>query len=505
MDLQTTNRRIGLAQTIFDDFDERPVDCDFVLPDFLPDIAAIMKCTLHPTVQTYQISGDRLSVDGTVRIHILYLDEERRCVRCFEHTQPFNSEFTVKGLTADCMIALHAAPNYVNCRATGPRRVDIHGAFSVKLTVTGKTDTTVVETAEGDGLHTKSCAVRYTVPSMGVDKAFTLNEVLELEGEDTAQTVIRYDARICLDDCKQLVGKAVVKGDLLLNTVYITDTESGSMRCVKHRIPFSQIVDVDGMDENTLCDYRAEVLSAEVQPIQNPNGENRLLSVSVKVALHAQCYQTDACNVVCDAFHTQYPLNAPLCRLETQCMTEIRKETVTARQTVALPDSSVAQVLDMWCAPLTVQVTDGTITGRSTVCLLVRDESGTVSYFERPIDCELPMTVDGDCTVSATLLDTEYTVSGEQIELRLQIVIKTCPVAKQPIRAITDIQMDETAPYPCAEGMETCQVKILFANAGDSVWEIAKAEHVSPAHICEENELTEDTVQERTALLIPLR
>ncbi len=504
MDLQTTNRRIGLAQTIFDDFDERPIDCDFVLPDFLPDIAAILKCTLHPTVQTYQLSGDRLSADGTVRIHLLYLDEDRRCVRCFENTQPFTSEFTVKGLTADCEITLAATPNYVNCRATGPRRVDIHGAFSVKLTVKGQTDTAVVEAAHGDCLHTKTCGVQYTIPTRGVDKTFTLNEVLELEGEDVAHAVIRHDATVCLSDCKQLAGKAVVKGDLLLTTVFVTHLENGTLRCVKHRIPFSQILDIDGMVEDTLCDYSAAVLTAEVQPIANPNGENRLLSLSVKIALHAQCYQTDACEIVCDAFHTRYPLKAPLCRVETQCITEIRQETVTVRQSLTLPDQNVARVLDVWCAPITAQVADDTVTGRSTVCLLVCDENGTVSYFERPLTCELPISPAHVCHVSAVLLDIEHTVSGDQLELCFQIAVKACRATTQSVHAITDLQLDETAPYPCTAGMEGCRVKVLFANAGDSVWEIAKAEHVSPVEICKENELTEDTLPERTALLIPL-
>lgn len=61
MDIQVTNKVIGTTESLFDDFDERPVDCDFVLPDYLPDIAAVLKCTMKPVVQSKQLSGDRLS------------------------------------------------------------------------------------------------------------------------------------------------------------------------------------------------------------------------------------------------------------------------------------------------------------------------------------------------------------------------------------------------------------------------------------------------------------
>lgn len=40
MDLKVMNKGIAVCETLFDDFDEASVDCDFVLPDYCPDIAA---------------------------------------------------------------------------------------------------------------------------------------------------------------------------------------------------------------------------------------------------------------------------------------------------------------------------------------------------------------------------------------------------------------------------------------------------------------------------------
>ena len=89
MDLSVMSKRISSTQTLFDDFEEHPVDCDFVLPDYLPDIAAVLKCTMRPMIQTKQMSGDRVMADGTVCMRILYLDEARKCIRTCEFSQPF--------------------------------------------------------------------------------------------------------------------------------------------------------------------------------------------------------------------------------------------------------------------------------------------------------------------------------------------------------------------------------------------------------------------------------
>ncbi len=503
MELQTTLRRIGLTRTIFDDFDERPVDCDFMLPDFLPDIAAVLKCTMKPIVQSHQISGDRVMADGTVYLHVLYLDEERKCVRSFENSQPFTSVFTVKDLSSNDTVSLTAKPNYVNCRATGPRRVDIHGAFCVKLTVTGRTDMEIVETVSAKDLYSKGCTVDYSVPNGCAQKMFTLNEVLELES--AAEMIIRSEAHIAITDCKQMSGKAVIKGDILLKTVYVTDVAAGAVCQAKHTIPFSQILDADGLAENMLCESHAEILSCDIKPAQNPNGESRLLSVSVKSALTLQCFANESCEILTDAFHTLYPLSLTTERITPCCLTHLSCETVTLPQSLVLPEGDFASLLDVWSDITAVSCADGTLQGQLLVQLLACDSNGVVSYFERPLDITVPLGADCEkADATATVLETEATLAGDRLELSLKLCICRRTMVTESHLAITALQADESAPYPCAEGMEDCQVKVCFANAGDSIWDIAKTEHASPIALMKENDLKEDTVHDRTMLLIPL-
>lgn len=505
MELQTTMRRIGLTQTIFDDFDERPVDCDFMLPDFLPDIAAILKCTMKPVVQSHQISGDRVMADGTVHLHILYLDEERRCVRSFENAQPFTSVFTVKELSSGNTVTLSAKANYVNCRATSPRRVDIHGAFSVKLTVTGQTETEIVETAAAPNLYTKGCKAACTVPTGNADKTFTLNEVLELESTAPAEMIVRSEAHIYVSDCKQMPGKAVIKGDLLLKTIYTTDSITGTLCQSKHRIPFSQILDVDGLTERMQCQVLAEIVASDVRITQNPNGESRLLSVSIKSSLSLHCFADEVCELLTDAFHTTYPLTMSTQRIAPCRITELSQETVTVQKTVALPDDGVAELLDVWSNVITVSCNDGTLEGQLLVQLLTRDANGMVAYYERPLDIAAPLAGACDQTaVNATVFETDYTLTGDRVELSIKLLVCRRTGTTESYLAITGLQVDESAPHPCPEGMERCQVKACFANAGDSVWEIAKAEHASPNALRKENDLNEDILHDRTMLLIPL-
>ncbi len=506
MELQTTMRRIGLTKTIFDDFDERPVDCDFMLPDFLPDIAAVLKCTMKPVVQSHQISGDRVMVDGTAYLSVLYLDEGRKCVRSFENTRPFTSVFTVKDLSAGDHVKLNAKTNYVNCRATSPRRVDIHGAFSVKLVVTSRVDTEVVQSAEARDLYTKGCKIACTADAGGTEKAFTINEVLELEADMPAEMIVRNEAHICISDCKQLPGKAVVKGDMLFKTVYTTDTAAGTLCQAKHSIPFSQIVDLEALTEESLCECHAEIISCDVRLSQNPNGENRLLSVSVKSILSLQCFAQETCELLTDAFHTVYPLSTTTQHVMPSCITGLSRETVAVQQSLSLPEGGIDEILDVWGEVVSVSCREGSLEGQLLVQLIGRDANGIVSYYERPMDISVPLS--GACeqtAVTADVLDTECTLAGDRLELKARLPVSCRTTVTESRLAITALQADESAPHACSPGPENCQVKVCFANAGDSLWEIAKAEHASPIALMKENNLSEEILSDRTMLLIPLR
>lgn len=510
MEFQTTNRRIGTIETIFDDFDERPVDCDFMLPDYLPDIAAVLKCMMKPQVQSHQLSGDRVLADGTVVLQVLYLDETRHCVHTFEVSQPFTSAFTVKNLNSSDCITLTTKVNYVNCRATSPRRVDIHGAFSVKLTVTSEGGVEVLGSAEGAHLQTRSRTLCYSVPTSCAEKSFTLTEVLELENGQAAETILRTEPVAVISECKQMTGKAVVKGELHLKTVYTVDGTAGTLGMAHYQIPFSQIIDAQGLGEETLCDCKVHPTLCEVHLTQNPNGENRLLSVTAKLVICLCAYRTDSCEVVTDAYHTDYPVKCQSRRVEGCQITGIHTDTCTVSQSLSLPDADVKDIVDCWCdvsvADCHAENGSHCVDGRLLICMLTRDATGTLSYYERPAEFTLPFAEPCDrMTATVKLLDTAYTMNGNQLELRLQLCAERICMNHENLLAISALSADESENFVKADAMSNCCMKVYFASQGDSVWDIAKAQHTSLQALQQENDLTEDALSHDQMLVIPLR
>ncbi len=509
MEIETTIRTIAIPETVFDDVTECPVDCNFTLPDYLPEISTILKCLMKPIIQSHQIIGDRVMTDGTIYLQFLYLDEERKCVRSFEHSQPFTAAFTVKNLENFDDIILNTKSGYLNCRATGPRGVDVHGAFSVRLTLMSQMPIEVVESTENKNVFYKGEKIHNTLLDAFVQKQFTINEVLEIGRNLPAEQLLRNDAVALITECKQLPEKAIVKGDILLRTYYITDTQTGTVGCTKSRIPFSQILDIEGLTEEKLCDCQADVLLCDVHVTQNANNDNSLLSVTLKVSIVLRTYSEECCTVMTDVFHTGYPLKLKTQRLMPTQIVSLQHGNHTLRQTVELPDSDIADIVDVWCDIITTEThceENAAIANmRLNVCMITRDDNGILAYYERTTDTEI---LFEECceqlSVQFTLIDCEYHLNGTQLELQLQLAVTRKCLSSHTCLAVTALAVDENTPYHQELGMEGCSLKAYFAKMGESVWDIAKKEHTSPWQLQEENELTEEILGENRVLLIPM-
>ena len=111
----------------------------------------------------------------------------------------------------------------------------------------------------------------------------------------------------------------------------------------------------------------------------------------------------------------------------------------------------------------------------------------------------------GCMEVEVTALETSCVKNGDRLELRVQVAVHRIGVQSERCTAITRMQADETAPYTDDSVLADCCLKVCFAKAGDSVWELARQEHTSPEALKAENGLTDDVLTDDAMLLIPMR
>ena len=225
MEYRVMKGEIPVCETILDTSAEQPIDLDFSLPDYCPDIQKILKCQIYPTI-TEQTISDRLDVEGEVLVKLLYLDSGKKAVRCCEYASPFSTSIALKKAPenpSSVVTYLNTKVDYVNCRAVSPRKLDIHGAFSIQARAVSTVMQSIVSSIEEEDIQQKGSKVTLSRVSSRTQQSFTVNEVLELgQGKPEAEAIVRTDASALVEDVKVVADKLIVKGEaLILSLIHI--------------------------------------------------------------------------------------------------------------------------------------------------------------------------------------------------------------------------------------------------------------------------------------------
>ena len=504
LDFETVNATVTVSEPTTGGEAECPVDGDFLLPDYCPDIAAVLKCSLKPVVLSRQWSGEKLLVDGQSTIRVLYLDEERKCVRSFECLQPFSCSISMSESGADTP-PVSVRLSYLNCRAASPRRLGIHGALMVKAQGNSCREASVLSDISGDSIYVRRETVCCSAPAGTAEKLFSISEVVDLGGgKPPAEMLIQYTCTPVVTECKQMTDKVIVKGRVSLCTLYAVNVSEGTTAKCVHEFPFSQILDIEGMDETLKCITHAEVLSTDIHVTADQNGANTLLAVTIKLCVRLDARRSQTAEVVTDAYSGKYPCDTAAARLVTEELKCVRLENTSLKEVLDMPSESMSEIVDLWCDTLPVSTrAEGDLfyaDGHLQIGMLARDRDGSISYYEHVSDYTLQFDERcDDMTVEVALTDMEYAIIGGKIEIRLEFLVNRCGYLRAVHTALQEFRPSEE-PYP----EQRAALRICRAKKGESVWEIAKGCHTAASAVMEENDLDGDEVPSDMMLLVPL-
>lgn len=244
MEYMLSREALAANEIIYDGCQEQPVDLDINLPDYCPDIQRILKCQVYPRIASRNITGDRLELDGNYTLTILYLDSGGMAVRCYESNQSFSTVINLKQNADNAQIYAFTRVEYINCRATSPRRLDIHGSFSVCARVTAQTENEVISNIDGEGVEQQKNKITLNKVAGFRQQQFNVDEVLELgQGKPAADSIVRADAFATVQDYSAVGNKLMIKGEVCIKFVYSSIDDEMALEVMEYAIPFSELLD----------------------------------------------------------------------------------------------------------------------------------------------------------------------------------------------------------------------------------------------------------------------
>ena len=510
MELNLQKQTIVINDTVFDGKVEHPVECDAQLPDYCPDISKILKCSVAVHIHSTTITAERLVIEGIVHIKVYYLSEQGGLRRA-EYRVPITKQVEMRKAPANPIVTASPSVDYMNCRAVNQRRIDVRGAVSLAVKVTDQINTEIISHAEGAGLQLRSDIVQSVEMVRRCESSFSIQEELELGyGKPAIGTIIRSSCAVNVQSYKIVTGKVVTKGDILLQLSYLAADNPNSLEVMEYTLPISQIIDCDGVDEQSVCDISMNAASCDIQPKGDEAGEYTSFSLDVRTDVLVCAWRQKEVSIASDCYSTQYDcgcrqLALPFLRLE-----KILNEVISRKTVLDLPEG-VEKVMDLWCD---IEKLDWkyanealSVSLRLNVCMFSQmlDDSGCL-YFEQPYEIEenIPVPCAGDtikfdpvCGITTCSFGP---TGGESIEFRVDISVRGCVFCGFNQLSLSGIEIDENAP----KQKEKNKLYLYYASDGESVWNIAKRYNTSVDAIWDENAVESDTLSGKCMLVIPI-
>lgn len=486
------------------------VDSDAIVNDSKPDLLKIVHIDPSVRLTKTEVLNGKMMISGRVCYKVLYQPENMSGVSSlywsadFSHMEenPDFEEGMICSVSADVE---HMEPELINSR-----KIKIKSVINIESDVKKSTSVMLPLSISGDNLQTKECDFNTVSSFLQKRDIITLNESLALPaGKPNIGSLLKSDAILCNKDVKVISGKVIIKGEVVICNLYIPETGEGIDYC-SHLIPFTEILDADGLSEDHICNVKTEIGESDFSLATDSDGDVRIINTNVRLGIRISADRTINEKAVCDVYSMTDDLSISYNTLNLQSLISSSDFDHVVKSSVRPKNAtSLLSVYNTTAKPTVTSATasDGTVCIEgfidATSLCICSDENHPVTVHSEEIPFKIDVAVDGCTKDMQVLADAEVNnitynlgVSGE-IDLRIVLSCHTKVYENYKMEIIDHAESMGAREIDCPS------IVLYFVQKGDTLWDIAKRYHTKTEYILELNGSDCSELKCGSQLLIP--
>lgn len=504
----TLHRETILVPTkLLDTVSEQSVELDCVLPDYYPDFFRLLSCTAEPTVTNRELHDHTLTLSLSVKITVWYLAEGSSLIQvmtqklAYQKQIPWQSDCTL----SDVALSVTPSPSYINCRAVNSRRMDIRGAVRLAVQAVGMTPREVLSDVTGMYTHCRKSPVSFVSGIRRGEKRCTVSEELTVpDAQPPILSVLRTELSARVTESRCIAGKLIVKGEAAVSLLYTAKDSVETLRC---QIPLSQIIELDGLEDDLPCTVQAFVLEHLLTTEADSSGDIRKLHLDIQLRFDCEAVKTESAELVTDLYSTVCPIAVQQEHLPLAAMPQAQQSQVQVQAEIRQAEQEIARVYAVWADVRELSLFAASDTGASALqgslhcTVLAADADGMPMLLTQTEAVSIPYT-GGGLLPSLTVSQCSYMLSSaDRVAVQAELTLTEHQMQQTEYALLTDAQANADEHLPQNGDYA---LRLYFAQAEESLWEIAKRYHTAASAIMEENDCREDILQSPQMLLIPI-
>ena len=487
----------------------QPFSCEStrenIVPDSCPDIARVVDTVGTVYLTGRELSGDgRFCASGTVDVSVLYIPEKGEGPRSLRFQMPF--QCCGEGAEDACeFLDIRGELRSIDTRVLNPRKVLTRANLTLYPSGCRHVVLSLREDAEGEGIQLLR-EKRVSRVAAGVrEKEFSFVEELPISpGRGGAEEIVDLRLDVRGTDSKLIGSKLVVKG--IISACVLYREAGGRLALLQQELPFSQIIEGGGFDEDCESEAAYRLLSCECrQGSESAPDDAYVLTMTLMLCTRVTVWRTEEISFIADLYSTSAPVE---CQTAELSLSEDSQRGVRRQSVRELLETGVAvrSVVDTAIRCGGVQSSGGELKLPMWARCLYLDENDVPGAVSREFTVTLPAEAagageDAECQAEAACHgDIIANIMPEGIELRFPI---ECAMSTSVRRRYVCVSGGETADEE--EDRAAAPSLILRKmGPGETLWSIAKQYRATREGILTVNDLTgEEQITPEKLLLIP--
>lgn len=509
MDYNKENFNIGLYDKVCEASADHALDAEMNLPDYCPEIQRIIKCNVISNIISSRVQNGKIIVEINAVIRLIYADEKGN-IASFEQSDSFEKSVEHNSINQNCISDIRIKTDYVNCRATSPRKADIRSMIRIICNVSKKREESILSDVSGCGIQIMKENVDVASITGLNHKIFSVSEIKEIsEDKPVVVSIISTQSNAICNEIKVINNKALIKGECNVKVYYLYN-EKGEVECVEHNMPINQIIEADGLHEEDKINISLSVYSCEVYSKVNSSGEMRQLDINVGISTFLLSFNETPVSFINDAYSTSYGLINTTKSIEILSFNKKIENSFTNKTVLESIGVSVKKIICSSCSDVSysymLKDSECQVSGNYDITILYVDSENQVGIIRKPInfDYSVPLNIPADsikCLGGISLVGCKCVATGEsRLEIKTELYAGFCIFNCKIRKYISSIEPGDKTE----EKNSKSSLTIYFADKGETIWNIARKYCTTVEAVTEENELNERILDSSKMLLIPL-
>jgi len=477
------------------------VQGDLIIPDVKPDLLGVLSIDSNIVVNEREVSADKVVVGGIINFNVVYLaKDEDQPIRALNASVPFKEPLDIDGAKQGMSVDVEGMILNSEYEILNERKIVVEAIAQLGAVISERVEAEIiVDTLEEDNVQKLKEEVEACQFIGECSDKFFIKEEVDIPADmPTVFEILKTEANVS-KEIKLSDNKVIVRGEVNVRAIYSGDNEDKTLQTVEYTFPFTQFMDIPGIDENAFCDVDSSVGELSAIQEENTEGELRILRFKAAVELNAKAFAKEQKRMIIDMYSPDYNIELGRQELSASYMINEVENELVLKDDIQLPEKSdVNKIHSMTCKPIVVdvKVVEGkaTINGAVEVRFIYSSgEGNTPSSYKY----EVPFmnTIDIKEAEPGMMYKVKVEPTscsyylGSDGEVDVKIVLKTeFKLYKNTKMRIIDkaegttIDQDDRVKKP--------SIIVYFVQAGDTLWKIGKKFNVSLEELIKINNLT---------------